>query len=152
HALQNTNELLGALPGINGVKTGTTDNAGECLVASLANGNHQVLTVVLGSRDRYADTRALIEFYQANYGWVDGKPAALSVLNRLYAPDGALWHLRATGAPPSVFLQRNNITALQPFRRLQVPPNQSWQAGLTVGVLEWRLGDAVIGVQPLVLW
>jgi D-alanyl-D-alanine carboxypeptidase len=65
-----TNQLLGAYPGVDGVKTGTTDDAGECLVASATRHGHRVLTVVLGSTDRYADTRALLDFYYGHYQWV----------------------------------------------------------------------------------
>lgn len=76
-----TNQLLGAYPGVDGVKTGTTDDAGECLVASAMRQGHRVITVVLGSTDRYTDTRALLDFYYRHYRWV-----------RLELPAG---HLRA---------------------------------------------------------
>ena len=153
HALQNTNELLGTLAGANGIKTGTTDWAGQCLVASVVVNDHTVWTIVLGSEDRYADTRALLDYYQANYQWVDGKQDQGSILNRLYSADGNLWYLRTTEAPPVVLLRQMDKGNLQTFRRLRLPPpNQPWQAGMAVGVLEWRLGDQVIGTQPLLLW
>jgi D-alanyl-D-alanine carboxypeptidase (penicillin-binding protein 5/6) len=153
HALRNTNELLGKLPGVNGIKTGTTDNAGQCLVASIVHNGHQILSVVLGSSDRYSDTLALDKVYQANYTWVDGKVNELAVLNHLYAPDGNLWYLRATGTPPSLLIRRGDDAILQTYRLLQLPPaGQLWQSGMTVGVLEWRLGDQMIDTQPLVLW
>jgi len=61
--LENTNALLTSLPGVYGVKTGTTSAAGQCLVAAqrTANGRH-LLAVVLGSTDRYADTTALLDY------------------------------------------------------------------------------------------
>ena len=61
--LENTNALLTSLPGVYGVKTGTTSAAGQCLVAAqrTANGHH-LLAVVLGSTDRYADTTALLDY------------------------------------------------------------------------------------------
>ncbi len=65
--LENTNELLGTYPGANGVKTGTTDAAGQCLVASARRGEGWALAVVLGSLDRYADARALLDHYFAGY-------------------------------------------------------------------------------------
>ena len=60
HHLVNTNLLLGAYPGADGVKTGTTDQAGECLVASVTRSGHRLLLVLLHSADRYADARALL--------------------------------------------------------------------------------------------
>jgi len=65
--LENTNELLGTYPGANGVKTGTTDAAGQCLVASVRRANGWALVVVLGSSDRYGDARTLCDYYFANY-------------------------------------------------------------------------------------
>lgn len=153
HDLHNTNELLGKFPGANGIKTGTTDNAGECLVASIMHNRHQVLSIVLGSTDRYSDTMALDAAYQANYRWIDGNLNEVSVLNRVYAPDGSLWHLRATGIPPTLLVRRGDAATLQTYRLLQLPPaSQPWQSGMTVGVIEWRLGDQLITTQPLLLW
>ncbi len=153
HDLHNTNELLGKFPGANGIKTGTTDNAGECLIASITHAGHQVLTIVLGSSGRYSDTIALDQAYQANYHWVDGNLNEFGVLNRVYAADGSLWHLRATGASPTLLMQREDDATLQTYRLLQLPPaGQPWQAGMTVGIVEWRLGDQVIDTQPLLLW
>ncbi|MFN8487683.1 MAG: D-alanyl-D-alanine carboxypeptidase family protein [Caldilineaceae bacterium] len=153
HDLQNTNELLGKTLNVKGVKTGTTDKAGECLIANLQHGKHQVITIVLDSRDRYSDTLTLDQVYQANYTWVDGDLQSMAMLNRLYAPDGTLWYLRATGAPPALLVQRKDTVALETYRLLQLPPaGEPWQSGMTVGVLEWRLGDQMVHTQPLVLW
>lgn len=60
----NTNRLLG-IDGYDGVKTGTTTPAGNCLVASGKRGGDHLLVVVLGSSSvdgRYADTRNLFRW------------------------------------------------------------------------------------------
>ena len=67
HAIQSTNELLGKYEGMVGVKTGTTDNAGECLISLVERPQGQVMSVVLGSEDRFKDTRLLLDYYYANY-------------------------------------------------------------------------------------
>ena len=67
--LESTNELLGA-PGVHGVKTGTTDAAGQCLVTAIWRGDDRVVTVVLGSSDRYADTQAILSDLDSRYRWV----------------------------------------------------------------------------------
>ncbi|GBD16012.1 D-alanyl-D-alanine carboxypeptidase DacF [bacterium HR26] len=60
--LANTNALLGER-GVFGIKTGTTEAAGQCLVAAWRTVAGQVyLAVVLGSQDRYADVRTLIDW------------------------------------------------------------------------------------------
>lgn len=67
--LYNTNELLGE-SAIHGVKTGTTDAAGQCLVLALWRGDNRIITVVLGSADRWADSRLLIEHLDETLEWV----------------------------------------------------------------------------------
>ena len=54
-ALKNTNALLGRYPGIQGLKTGRTAQAGNCLVAVAQHGKTQVLLVLLKGTDRWWD-------------------------------------------------------------------------------------------------
>lgn len=61
-ALANTNRLLTSFYGADGVKTGTTAAAGACLIASASRGKLRLIAVVMDSRDRYADARALLEY------------------------------------------------------------------------------------------
>src|SRR5207244_8067389 len=46
--LENTNKLLKRIPYCNGMKTGYTEAAGKCLIASGTNGGKNVIVVVLG--------------------------------------------------------------------------------------------------------
>jgi serine-type D-Ala-D-Ala carboxypeptidase (penicillin-binding protein 5/6) len=46
--LENTNKLLKRLPYCNGMKTGYTEAAGKCLIASGKNGGKDIIVVVLG--------------------------------------------------------------------------------------------------------
>ncbi len=153
HLLNNTNRLLSTFPGADGIKTGTTDAAGQCLVASITRGGHQVIAIVLGSGDRYGEVEAIYRRYQENYRWQQGLGRiGLTLADRLFDLQGKLWILRPQGAPPEVFLPRWEQLRLTSYRRLQLPPpGQPWTAGMVVGQLEWRLGDQLIGVQPLVL-
>lgn len=59
--LENRNELLQAYPGTTGIKTGFTNLAGECLVASVQRDGRTLYAVVLGSTDRVSDTTALFD-------------------------------------------------------------------------------------------
>ncbi len=152
HLLKNTNQLLNSYPGTNGVKTGTTDAAGQCLVAGIQQDGHQVFVIILGSSDRYSDVRALYEQYNEDYRWVTGDLDRFSILDRLYDANGRLWYLHATAAPPTVFLPVVGREQLYAYRRLDQPIAQPWQAGMQVGVVEWHLGDVVVGTQPLYLW
>jgi len=69
YRLENVNKLLGESLGVLGVKTGWTENAGECLVAAAQRNGRQVLTVVLGSEDRFDETQALLDWVFSNYTW-----------------------------------------------------------------------------------
>lgn len=69
HNLTNINELLGKIPGVGGIKTGWTEEAGESLVTLVERGGHRVITVVLKSQDRFADTTKLIDWVFANHRW-----------------------------------------------------------------------------------
>ena len=70
HELKSTNALLESYLPILGLKTGTTDNAGQCLIAIIQNekGN-DILTVVLGSQSRYNETKILADWALRTYKW-----------------------------------------------------------------------------------
>lgn len=59
--LYNSNHLLATFDGANGVKTGYTEVAGHCLVASAQRNGLQLIAVVLDSEDMWRDSAALLE-------------------------------------------------------------------------------------------
>ena len=70
----NTNELLGNLSGVYGVKTGFTNGAGRCLVTACKRDNLDIITVVLGAdtkKIRTSDSIKLIEYAYKNYQVID---------------------------------------------------------------------------------
>ncbi|RJR15426.1 D-alanyl-D-alanine carboxypeptidase [Candidatus Microgenomates bacterium] len=71
HPLKNVNELLGKIPGVSGFKTGLTEAAGECLVTTVERDGHRILTVLLGSEDRFGETEALIDWVFTNFSWAE---------------------------------------------------------------------------------
>jgi len=70
HSLTNTNELLGKLAGVEGMKTGWTENAGECLVTYVEREGRGVIIAVLGSLDRFGDTENLVNWVYSHFNWV----------------------------------------------------------------------------------
>jgi serine-type D-Ala-D-Ala carboxypeptidase (penicillin-binding protein 5/6) len=61
---RNTNRLL-EIEGFDGIKTGTTDAAGACLVSSCHRGDRHLIVVVLGAKSseaRYTETRNLFRW------------------------------------------------------------------------------------------
>ncbi|MGI8477788.1 MAG: D-alanyl-D-alanine carboxypeptidase family protein [Thermomicrobiales bacterium] len=85
YELVNSNALLrDGYPGVHGTKTGTTPEAGACLViAKWEHGRNRVITVILGSRvefdangvttldRRYDDMTAILKALDGDYLWVD---------------------------------------------------------------------------------
>ena len=74
--LINTNELLGNLNGVYGVKTGFTNNAGRCLVTSIKRDNLDIITVVIQAdtkKDRTKDSVKIIEYVYENFEKVNVK-------------------------------------------------------------------------------
>lgn len=70
----NTNELLGSLNGVYGVKTGFTNGAGRCLVTACKRYDLDIITVVLGAdtkKIRTLDSIKLIEYAYKNYEVID---------------------------------------------------------------------------------
>lgn len=57
----NTNQLLGRLDGVQGLKTGYTTQAGQCLIAYARRPGHDVWLVMLGGTQRWWQAHGMIE-------------------------------------------------------------------------------------------
>jgi D-alanyl-D-alanine carboxypeptidase len=75
HRLVNINELLGEVEGVLGVKTGWTEEARENLVTYVERENKQIMIALLGSQDRFGETRELIEWLFDSFEWEEVKVA-----------------------------------------------------------------------------
>ncbi len=74
--ITNSNRLLQSLPGADGIKTGTTNAAGRCLVASATRDQRQLIAVCLRSGNRFGDCARLLEYGFASFqpfNVLDGK-------------------------------------------------------------------------------
>lgn len=60
--VHNTNRLLREYPGAIGVKTGTTNEAGQCLIAVAQKEGKRIIVVVLKSKNRFYDAEALLDY------------------------------------------------------------------------------------------
>ncbi len=69
YRLENINELLGEVPGVLGVKTGWTEVARENLVTFIERDGHKIVIAILGSQDRFGETKELIDWIFSNYQW-----------------------------------------------------------------------------------
>lgn len=75
HEMENINQLLGKVEGVKGVKTGWTEEAGECLVTYVEREGKKLIIVVLGSEDRFGETEKLINWAFENFAWRMPEPA-----------------------------------------------------------------------------
>lgn len=69
YSLENVNKLLADHPEVLGIKTGFTEEAGECLLSLHKINDHDVIIVVLKSEDRFEETMQLADWTSANFTW-----------------------------------------------------------------------------------
>ena len=69
HPLTTTNELLGTIPEIKGLKTGWTPEANGCFVGLIDLDHHQLISVVAASSDRFGDTKNIIDWLKKNVNY-----------------------------------------------------------------------------------
>lgn len=67
--LENVNKLLGLVDGIEGVKTGQTEGSLEILISKTSRNGETVIVSILGSDDRFGETKGLIEWAFKNHKW-----------------------------------------------------------------------------------
>jgi len=128
----NRNRLLWSDPYVDGVKTGFTDGAGYCLIASAARGPRRLLAVVLGAASdaaRASEAQKLLnygfQFYDTVQLYQNG--AQVSVLK--------VWK-GATSAVPAGFVADQYVT---------LPKGQAQQLKLTLEAVEPLLAPVARG-------
>lgn len=144
--LVNKNELLGVVPDADGVKTGTTLAAGQCLVGSVSPNGHRTVFVVLGSADRYGDAQSLLAHHDAHWRWA-AAPQPSGPASWLPTADGRTLRV-AADIPPDLFLP-----AWQwPLVRPQFVANPAFATpGQPAGMIRWYLGNQLLGEAPAIL-
>jgi len=73
HQLFNINQLVSKNLGVKGIKTGWTEEAGECLVAYVEKNGQRIISVILGSQNRFGETEKLIRWVYENFEWEEMK-------------------------------------------------------------------------------
>jgi D-alanyl-D-alanine carboxypeptidase (penicillin-binding protein 5/6) len=144
--IQSTNELLNTYPGTIGVKTGTTDLAKECLIAVVDRPAGQAMSVVMGSEDRFRDTRLLMDYYFANY--YEMRVHIADTPQSRYLDEAGNAHVFVTREPAVFLIRPWQQGAVSFYRRIDnlspTPP-----ADEPIGALEIRVGQRLFGEVPL---
>lgn len=68
YALENETNLISSYPGVKGIKTGYTPEAGLCLVTYLEYGGHKIIAVLLHSDDRRSEMKQLLDYSLTSIG------------------------------------------------------------------------------------
>ncbi len=110
--IHNTNELLGYLEGVYGIKTGFTNGANRCLVTATKRENMDIICVVLGAdtkKDRTKDSIKLIEYAYANYQMIDLKYMIEDEIDTL--KDNTRFYInKGISNNLEIYLEENNIS------------------------------------------
>ncbi len=141
YPLTNTNLLLSTYDGVYGVKTGTTDEAGQVLIAAAENGHGDAVAIVLNSPDRFAETPRMLDFYFDNWQWLELK-LRRNAVNKVTAPDGALYTLHSVSRP--LLLQDWQVSQLRTHRTIQFDANNEPAGLYQIWLGEEKLTDVPI--------
>lgn len=69
YELININELLFSNPEFLGIKTGNTEEAGECLLSYVEENGRKLIIAIVGSEDRFGETLLLKNWAMQNFVW-----------------------------------------------------------------------------------
>ena len=106
--ISNTNELLGILDGVYGVKTGFTFGAGRCLVSAYSNNNLDIITVVLGANTksiRTKDSKNLINYISNNYAYTDVSSIIHDSFSKYISHFKKIYNIKKTCSVPILKLE-----------------------------------------------
>lgn len=153
YPIATTNDLL--LDGtVIGVKTGTTEQAGGCLIAAVDIADNVVISVVLGSPvetaeddttespARFADTRSILDAMQTDYQWLD--PLQLDAMGGLGEELG-VWQAELPDGT-AIVVPSDRADELR-YRLLLGPAAEQDGA---VGRVLFYVGDALLSEQSVV--
>ena len=150
---QNRNRLLWLDPTVDGVKTGFTDSAGYCLIASAARGPRRMLSVVVGTNSdslRAQESQKLLNFGFQLYDSVRvyAKGTTISTLKVWKGSDSRL----NVGVPNDlvVSVPRGTNDKVKAEFIAQEPLVAPVAAGQRVGTLRVLLENRVMGEYPVV--
>lgn len=159
--ISNTNELLGYLNGVNGVKTGYTSKAGRCLVTSVSRDGVDIIVVVLGAdtkKIRTQDSIKLIEYTYREYELTDIKSLVnVEYENWLKINKKRLIVYKGVKRRPDIYLEEGKYT-LYPIKHgenitVESTANTKFEAplyaGTEVGRIIVKKGDEIIDEIPI---
>ncbi|MYZ43704.1 D-alanyl-D-alanine carboxypeptidase family protein [Schauerella aestuarii] len=150
----NRNRLLWADPSVDGMKTGHTDAAGYCLVATAKRGDRRVLTVVVGANSeasRAEESLKLLNWSFQNFDTVN------LFDNTQPSLDARVWEGKTEVVklgpprPISISVPRGRGAEVKPVANRNDPLIAPLEKGQNVGTLQLTLDGKVLRTEPLVV-
>ncbi|HKY02678.1 MAG TPA: D-alanyl-D-alanine carboxypeptidase family protein [Burkholderiales bacterium] len=149
----NRNRLLWLDPNVDGVKTGHTEAAGYCLVASAKRGERRLISVVLGTASDSARARESQKLLNYGFQFYDSVPVyrKAQTISTLKVWKGAEESLHA-GVERDLFLTlpRGDAQRLKAELVSQQPLVAPVAAGQKVGIVRLSLDGKPMGEYPVV--
>jgi len=151
----NRNRLLWTLPGADGIKTGHTEEAGYCLVASAAQERSRLVSAVFGTASdgmRVSQSRVLLKFGFRNF--VTLRPTERDIRRKVEVFQGAEDHVWLLPSKPVwITVPKGNESAVS-FRLrypapLVAPIREGQQVGTIDAVMKDRNGEEVLASIPM---
>lgn len=120
--LVNTNRLIRFYPGANGLKTGTSDNAGCCLTASATRDGLSLISVVMGAQnteDRFEMSKQLLNYGFNNFVSVELDDVQDKLPNLKVSNGNDEYVGLKVLAPKSVLMEKSQVNKVQ--QKIKLP-------------------------------
>ncbi|MGQ9525921.1 MAG: D-alanyl-D-alanine carboxypeptidase family protein [Armatimonadota bacterium] len=145
----NRSQLLDTFPGADGVKTGYTRAAGRCFIGSATRRDRRVISVVLNSKNVWADTKALLEYGFSGFQRVvlvkAGQPAGSVPVEGGTAPT-----VQALVAKDVVCVVPKGVVVSPKLAVSSGPSRAPIDAGHKIGRADVLVRGRTVGVVPLI--
>jgi D-alanyl-D-alanine carboxypeptidase (penicillin-binding protein 5/6) len=149
----NRNRLLWMDPSVDGVKTGHTEAAGYCLIASSSRGGRRLLSVLLGSTSEATRAQESLKLLNWGYQFFDSVKlyAANDALRTLEVWKGAARNVKVgLGGDLFVTVPKGEADKLKAELVSQQPLVAPLSKGQRIGVLRVTHDDKAFGEYPLI--
>lgn len=157
-ALTNTNELLGVLNGVYGIKTGFTNGANRCLVTCCKRGDMDIICVVLGAdtkKYRTTDSIKLIEYAFSHFTYVNVEQIVSDYFktwkeafsHTITISKGVSKHLDITyeNLPyPSIPVREDLVNSFQVYINCESVLNAPVKKGTSIGTITLELDGNIV--------
>ncbi len=156
--LVNTNRLVRFYDGCNGLKTGTTDDAGYCVSASAEKDGMTLIAVVLGARDsetRFASAKSLLDYGFSSYCRIPAPDISADLADIPVRHGTQRTVTPVADAPDGIVIEkakRNQvIPQISPLPEVEAPVEQGQELGKVILTVDGKIiaEYAIIAEDPV---